>query len=366
MTPSDLISSPVFRPWTNNDSGITSYILDQRVAPLQQSFYFTNNSFSDDGLYLWFYCAHPPAGNSYAGRSLGVYDVKDKQLRWFPETQFRDASPMVGPSGVYWNWEYTIYRRGPNPNDEVEHVNHLPEKIHRMRAGERLVTHLTLSANGSEFFIDASLGREWVCGSLPVNGGDFEVWQIFDRCYNHAQFHPTDPNLVLLAQDYWDDVATGEHEGYENRMWILRRGQRATPIFTDSRRIGHEWWAKDGDHVWYVDYDYGTERVNIHTGQHENIWPAGTLHSHVDAQNRYLVGDISLRETSEFCVAFYNIETKKQVEIVTRMPHIEPRYHVHPHPQFCINDQWIVYTSTVHGRSDVALIPVSELIEATV
>jgi len=48
------------------------------------------------------------------------------------------------------------------------------------------------------------------------------------------------------------------------------------------------------------------------------------------------------------------------------MPHLEPRYHVHPHPQFCINDQWIVYTSTVHGRSDVALIPVSDLIEATV
>ena len=96
MTPSDLISSPVFRPWTNYDSGITSYILDQRVAPLQQSFYFTNNSFSDDGLYLWFYCAHPPAGNSYAGRSLGVYDVKDKQLRWFPETQLNNSGRICG------------------------------------------------------------------------------------------------------------------------------------------------------------------------------------------------------------------------------------------------------------------------------
>jgi len=32
---------------------------------------------------------------------------------------------------------------------------------------------------------------------LPVDGGDFELWQTFDRCYCHAPFHPTDPNLIL-------------------------------------------------------------------------------------------------------------------------------------------------------------------------
>jgi hypothetical protein len=361
----DLAACAAFRPWTDPGSGITSYLLDERVAPLQQSFYFTNRSLTDDGAYLWFYCAHPPGGNAYEGRTLGVLDVEREQVRWFPETQFRDASPMVGPDGVYWCWEYTVYRRGPAAHDEAVVVNAIPQRIHRQRAGERLATHLTLSGDGRELFLDASFGREWVCGSLPVDGGDFEIWQIFDRCYNHAQFHPHDPDLVLLAQDYWDDVATGEHTGFDNRMWLLRRGEKATPIYPEPRRVGHEWWAADGEHVWYVDYVAGTEKVHIHTGERTNVWPAGNLHSHADAGSRYLVGDIVLREKSSFAVAFYNIATGRRVDIVTQMPQIEPRYHVHPHPQFCVGDTWIAYTSSVHGRADVAVVPVAALIEAT-
>ena len=55
MTLPDLTASAAFRPWTDPESGITSYLLHDRVAPLQQSFYFTNRSFSEDGAYLWFY-----------------------------------------------------------------------------------------------------------------------------------------------------------------------------------------------------------------------------------------------------------------------------------------------------------------------
>ena len=41
-------------------------VLSTHVAPIQQGFYFVNSCFSDDGRYLWFYCAFPPA----AGHSL--------------------------------------------------------------------------------------------------------------------------------------------------------------------------------------------------------------------------------------------------------------------------------------------------------
>ena len=67
MTLPDLTASAAFRPWTDPESGITSYLLHDRVAPLQQSFYFTNRSFSEDGAYLWFYCAHPPGGKLLRG-----------------------------------------------------------------------------------------------------------------------------------------------------------------------------------------------------------------------------------------------------------------------------------------------------------
>ena len=44
--------SKLFKPWIDPISGIKSYILTRHVAPIQQSFYFTNQSFSADGRYL--------------------------------------------------------------------------------------------------------------------------------------------------------------------------------------------------------------------------------------------------------------------------------------------------------------------------
>ena len=165
----DPAGSTAFEAWTDPHSGVTSFLLSQRVAPLQQSFYFTNPSLSPDGAYLWFYCAHPPGSNATIGRTLGVFDVQSEQIRWFPETQFRDASPMVADSGdVYWCWEFAVYRRGPRESDEAILVNSVPEEVHRNREGERLATHLTLSADGRELCLDASFGREWIVGSLPL------------------------------------------------------------------------------------------------------------------------------------------------------------------------------------------------------
>jgi hypothetical protein len=43
-----------------------------------------------------------------------------------------------------------------------------------------------------------------------VDGSPFELWQEFDRCYNHGRFSPPDPDLMLIAQDWWNDPVTGE------------------------------------------------------------------------------------------------------------------------------------------------------------
>jgi len=96
-----------------------------------------------------------------------------------------------------------VFCRSPDPNAPVEQVNSVPESVHKNRYGKRLSTHLTLSANRREFLIDAHLGHEWCIGSLPLDGGAFQVWQTLNRCYNHAQFSPTDPDVALIAQDWW-------------------------------------------------------------------------------------------------------------------------------------------------------------------
>ena len=40
----DLRQHPYFKRWTDPGSGIESFILKKRVAPVQQSFYFANSS----------------------------------------------------------------------------------------------------------------------------------------------------------------------------------------------------------------------------------------------------------------------------------------------------------------------------------
>jgi hypothetical protein len=52
---------PYFEPWTDPGTGVRSYILTERVAPLQKAFYFVNASISPDESVLWFEAAFPPA-----------------------------------------------------------------------------------------------------------------------------------------------------------------------------------------------------------------------------------------------------------------------------------------------------------------
>ncbi|MFA6288046.1 MAG: hypothetical protein WC661_11735 [Opitutaceae bacterium] len=362
----------LFEPWTDPVSGITSHLLAPRLAPVQQSFYFTSPSLTADGRYLWFYTAHPPAGSAENGRTLAVADLVAGTVTACPETQFRDASPFVdGADGtVYWCSNYSVYSRAPSPGARPVLVNRVPAGIHRNRYGKRLATHLTRSADGREFFIDAHFGDEWCSGSLPLDGGDFKVWQTFDRCYNHAQFSPVDPDLVLLAQDWWTDVATGKRHDYDNRIWLIGRDRPARPLFAHSPSVAHEWWDAGGRFIWYVDYARGTCKVDIVTGEAAVVWPAGTCHSHSSRCGRHLVGDIGTYSWNRTgCrVAFFDTVTGREVAIVTALP--EPAvergwYHLDPHPQFCADDSVIVYTTTVRGRIDVALVKTDDLRAAT-
>lgn len=367
----DLTACALFTPWQDPHSGITSYILTRRVAPMQQSFYFTNATCSADGRYVWFYTAFPPGGDAYSGRALGVADLQAETVHSYPETQFRDASPWIDPDtgDAYWNWRYAVHRRPADPTAAAELVNAVPEAVHQNRPGWRMVTHLTRSADRRSFFIDAHFGDEWVAGDLPLDGGDFTVWGRFDHCYNHAQFSPTDPDMALIAQDHWVDLKTGRRTPYTNRLWVIRRGEAARPLFEGADRIGHEWWDPDGQHIWYVDYDAGTEKVNIHTGERVLVAPGLNWHSHATADGRYLVGDVGYGAWREggCYVTFFDAQTGREVRVATALPYppAEPAlYHIHPHPQFIAGEAWVAYTTTVLGAVDLALVRTADLIAA--
>jgi hypothetical protein len=374
-------NSSLFSRWRDPVTGVESYILSQRVAPVQQSFYFTHSGFSADGRYLWFYCAFPPGGDAYYGRQLGVIDFEEDMVRHFPETQFMDASPFVDPDtgGVYWVTGLEIWKRGPLPGDQPERVGTFPAELAKGRRPLRIATHLSRSADGKSFAIDALIGTDCFVGDMPLDGGPFRLWEKRDYCLNHAQFSPTDPDLILLAADGWVHPSTGERGrrplvgNQEDRMWIIRRGGESRPacprdpVSSDLR--GHEWWDADGVHIWYIEYHGGTAKVNILTGEQTMVWPNGHSHSHCDRSGQYLVGDINPQHIRMdlWRIAFFNTLTGKEINIVSELPPLPPRgpYHIHPHPRFCLDDQYICHTTNVLGTIDVALTPVSQLVERT-
>jgi hypothetical protein len=372
-------TSPLFTSWCDPVSGVESHLLDHRVAPLQQSFYYVNQSFSDDGRFLWFYCGFPPTGNANQGRTLGVVDFERQEIRHFPETGFLDASPAVDPTTghAYWCSGVDIWKRGPLAGDTPILVNRFPQSIARNRRPWRIATHLTFSPDRRALNFDAEIGRQWFVGHIPLDGTQPVIWRELDRCYNHGQFSPADPDLQLINQDSAVDPLTGDCPNYENRMWLVRRDGKLTPIFADpassgAAKHGHEWWSADGQHVWYIHYNRGVARVSPFTGQSQGelMWASDTVsHAHTDATETLLVADcMPGAATGINRVVFINLNTGREIEIVSHMdypPEELSRYHVHAHPQFCLRDRYICYTTFARGRVDVALVPVNRLVEMT-
>ena len=381
----DLLQSDFFTPWADPESGVTSYILTRKVAPVQEAFYFVNNSMTDDGRYLWFYCAFPPSGTANQGRTLGLLDFETGAINVLPETQFNHASPYVdaGSGEIFWGMTEAIWRRLPQADAQPELVGVIPKELIGNRPLERIATHLTVSADGKEFFVDAFVGLQALFGSIEIETGQYHFWHRFDRNHNHAQFSPIDPDLIQFSQEHHPDPITGLRHPITDRMWLLRRGEAPRPIFDEPTVVTHEWWDADGDHVWWdADGDHvwcikggvATWRVNIHTQAIEDLaWPTGAWHSHHHRSGQYIVGDardhrVRFQRGCASTVHFLNRESGQSVRIVDNpaLPgRVGARYHIDPHPRFVGNDQYVVFTTTVRGEVDLGIVPVSHLIDRT-
>lgn len=370
-------TSRLFTSWKHPANGVESWILTELAAPVQQSFYYTHPSYSADGRYLWLGCGYPPPGGMHSQQVLGVVDFEEDELRVYPETQFPSGRPVVDlESGdVYWPNQLEIWKRGPRAEDRAERVNRFPADLAEGRL-ERLATHMTFSPDRKSLSIDARFvrpdGSQVVfIGDMPLDGSLFRLWQkIEGRFFNHGLFHPTYNDVQMLAHEYWQDHEPFDHDLPYHRMWSIRRGEEIQPILkTPVSHSGHEWWDADGRHVWYLHHGVGVKKVDVATGEETLVWPGALSHAHSTRDGRYLVADRMDEPGHPDChVLFRDTVTGREVEIVNRPP-LEPGLtrcvHLHPHPQFCLDDRFICHTTTVHDRVDVALVPVAELQERT-
>lgn len=361
-------SSSLFEAWTDPESGVLSYVLTDDTAPRQQSFYFTNCNLAANGRYLWFYASYPPSPSHV----LGVVDLQLETVQVYPETAFDAEAPWIDPdtATAYWAKRQDIYRREPRPDATVERVCHVPEEIVGGQDIQHISTHLTRSADDTMINLDIRTVTEFHIAAVTIETGEIAFWYSSDRCYKHSQFNPTAPDVLMFCQDWWTDLQTGKYNDYENRIWLQHEGEDPYPLFSEMEGChSHEWWAADGQGVWYVDYESGTHYYDLETQQDSLVWPKGTCHSHASSDDQMIVGDINTYSwNDERChIRFYDRGTETGVDIVSDLP--EPpnssnkstSYHIHPHPQFILNDEFVVYTTTVRGSVEVAVTPVSEL-----
>lgn len=357
---------PFFESWTDPVSGVESFILTQRVAPLQQTFYFTNPSVSADGKWLWFYCSFPPNPQ----RTLGVVslDPTNPVIKHFPAAGFTSASPMVAPQGeepgCYFALGASVWLQPLEGEPRI--ICTLNDKYIAGRRLTRLATHLTVSADGKYFLLDGEIGNHWFIAVGDRATGEVRVIKEFPNNHNHAQFSTIDPNLFLLAHDHTHDPITGRRLHFDTRIWLMDVNNSRYEPLTPFRYckpydgIAHEWWASDGS-VCYVDYEKGVFRVDPKGGDHQFVWKRPLCHAHCDASGRYWCADDSPYKWKERpCeVLTFDAATLEVTQIVSGMP--APRlgrdgYHIDPHPQFSPDGQWIVYTTTVRNAgADVAV-----------
>jgi len=370
-------TSRLFSRWRNPANGVESLILTERLAPVQQSFYFTNPSLTDDGRFLWVTCQYPPPGGKHAVSVSGVVDFEKDEMRVYQEVQQATGRPLVDPltGDIYWAQDLDVWKRGPGAEDKAVKINRFPKELVDGKL-ERLATHFTFSANRRALNIDARFVRKdgsQICyiGDMPIDGSPFRLWQKIEGVFHdHSLFSPTNPDEQMFAWEYWQDHTAFDHNLPYHRLWFIRRGEKARPILQKPvSHSGHEWWDPDGKHVWYVHYGVAIKKVEVATGREWSVWDGHLSHGYSDRSGRYLVADIMADPVISDChVVFRDTVTGKEVEIVNRPPlaaELTQCVHLHPHPQFCQHDRYICHTTTVFDRVDLALVPTADLIART-
>lgn len=366
-----LDSHPFFEPWTDPVSGVVSYILTERVAPVQMVTYFVNPAVSADEKWLWFSCGYPPS--PYKRLGVVSLDPANPVIKVFQEATFQAETPLVSESG-----DSCLYACGTgvyevNVAGEVRQVLEMPAEILKNRVLQRMATHLTKSADGKYLLLDVTLAaNRWFVALGDLETGEVRVLKQWTRHMNHAQFSPVDPELFLISQDWWHDAISGEWYPFDQRIWLMdTKGTRFEPLrptdwFGHGTLACHEWWDKQGRVCW-VDYEKGVFRVDLATRELESIWPRQICHAHCDATGRFWCGDESPYKWAEKpCqVLFYDAATGRETAIASGLPQpCMPRssLHLDPHPHFSPQGTFVAYMTTVHGRIDVALTPVEPLL----
>ncbi|MBR6789694.1 MAG: hypothetical protein IKM31_02360 [Oscillospiraceae bacterium] len=364
---------PCFTKYTDPKSGVESYLLTEKVAGMYQHFYFSESSVTKDGRYLWIICTNPPSW--FKTLAVVSLDPDDPFIRHFPQAGISGGCPCITPEqdGVYFPNDDSIYKVDLSGN--VTRIFQLDPDFLHYRPVCNLSTHCTVSCDGKYMILDMMAGGSYYVVRVELATGQWKVLNNFGRCYDHAQFCPTRPDLFLIDQDWWRDYHSGEYFCIDNRIWLMNtEGTMFEPLIPgafygrDGSEICHDFWSEDGRLCW-IDYRLGAFECDIDTRAVRHVWKRPVCHSHTSPDRSLWVGDQTpyLWSERDCEVLFYDRQTNKEIAVFSALPEPPVRrgnYHMDPHPQFVCGGQYIVATATVGVETaTVSITPVDKLLE---
>jgi len=377
-------TSKHFTEYVDPKSGVKSYLLKNETAPLQKMVYYVSKNWSSDERYFWIACTFPVAGLMEGSAfTAACIDFETDEIYYHPDVPGYGCCVDQATGELYYHTPNLILKKGPKTDSEITRIAKVPSK-YRTFSGN-MATHLTFSADKKELCCDIHSGNEMYLTSLNIETGEFTEWIHLHGGWNHAQFNPTDNDVIMYAMEFWQDYKTGIHHIIEfneynqrTRTWTIRRGEKEPTLHLPKHSAqSHEWWSANGQYIYYCDGQKGVGRIDYKTGEHIMYYIPSSSHAYSTADDRYLCSDKFDPEEGQpwyrGCrtnTYFYDTVTEKGVYMISENPALyQPEdpcvYHIDPHPRFVFNDKYVAQVTTVPGQVTVAFTPVDQLIEAT-
>lgn len=346
-----------FVAWTAPGSDVESHLLD--AAPGATAALGHGDATGADGRYLWLWAA---AGGDYVPALL---DSAEGTVRTTPalvapggaDAPSRHGTPYVDPETgtAHAAVGGALRRRGPDPGAAVETIGGLDADVTCLSARP------TRSADGGRLSVDYALDGRWHAGAMELETGRVDVWQSFDAPHGHAQFSPSDPDLLLVTRRPWigdpgrDDLA-------RNGLWLAREGLGMRPLsIVPEGRYARAWWGGDGAGLWIADAAEGVRYVRLQTGERTDVWPVATGRADATGDDRLVAAHLPDEDGGRIAVRDRSADATATVATGLPAPADADAGPPAPAPAFVAGDRYLAYTARVDGEPRLALAPTDAL-----
>src|SRR5262249_15209456 len=208
-----------------------------------------------------------------------------------------------------------------------------------------------------------SLETRWAAGlpmvlyTVDVRSGAVKKIHAGNDWFNHVQFSPTDPTLLMFCHEGpWHKV---------DRVWTIRTdGTGPTKVHTrtmDMEIWGHEFFGHDGKTIWF----------DLQTPRGKEFWLAGvvlatgekvryplarehwSVHFNVAPDGKHFAGDgggprsVAAPGNGQWIYLFTPKDGKLEVEKLVDLSRHD--YKLEPNVTFTPDGRWVVFRSTMHG-----------------